>query len=193
MKAQSRMKSTSALRSVRFVEAKVVYPYDRQFVWNLGVKSSMLLASAKAGQSDRSLNEAMYRGPVLLPNLAGILLRFRTMATVITADVEKAFHMVGLHKEDRDSVRFLWPLNFETSTDKENLRIFRFTRIPFGIIASPFLLSAQSSTILRNQKVTWQEKFPKIFVWTTSFLLRLSKKKQSRSITTQKRYFKPPE
>ncbi|MCP9261866.1 Pao retrotransposon peptidase family protein [Dirofilaria immitis] len=39
----------------------------------------------------KSLNEALYRCPVLLPDLVGILLRCRMMNTVITADIEKAF------------------------------------------------------------------------------------------------------
>lgn len=53
-------------------------------------------ASAKAGQGNRSLNELMFRGPVLLPDLVGVLIQFRTMKIAILAGVEKAFHMVGL-------------------------------------------------------------------------------------------------
>lgn len=79
-------------------------------------------ASAKLGQSDRSLNEAILRRPVLLPDLVGILLRFRAMKTAITADVEKAFHMVGLYEKDRDCTRFLWVRNVHQPASRKNLR-----------------------------------------------------------------------
>jgi len=50
-------------------------------------------ASAKSRQKDNSLNECLYRGPVVLPNLFGLLIRFRLSAIAIVADVEKAFLM----------------------------------------------------------------------------------------------------
>ncbi|VDM93230.1 unnamed protein product [Onchocerca ochengi] len=69
----------------------------------------------------RSLNEVLYRGPVLLLDLAGVLLRFRMMRIVIIADIEKAF-----------------------------LQCYRFKRGPFGVISSPFLLSAALNYHLEN-------------------------------------------
>ena len=48
-------------------------------------------ASAKTNPDDKSLNECLYRGPVLLHDLCGILLRFRMHRIGIVADIEKAF------------------------------------------------------------------------------------------------------
>ena len=99
--------------------------------------------SAKTNEANSSLNDCLYRGPVLLQDLAGILLRFRLQRVAITADIEKAFLQIGLHPPDRDVTRFLWLKDATTPTaHADNLQEFRFTRVPFGVVCSPFLLAA---------------------------------------------------
>lgn len=99
-------------------------------------------ASAKTRQSNKSLNKCLYRGPVLLPNFIGLLIRFQLSPINIVANVEKAFLNVGLQVLDRDVTRFLWLKDFKNPNINDNLQIYRFCRIPFGIISSPFLLEA---------------------------------------------------
>ena len=48
-------------------------------------------ASAKPKEHYKSLNECLFRGPVMLQDLVGLLLRFRLHRVAITADIEKAF------------------------------------------------------------------------------------------------------
>ena len=99
-------------------------------------------ASAKTYKDNKSLNECLYRGPVILPSLYGLLIRFRLSPIGVVGDIEKAFLNVGLQVRDRDATRFLW-LQDSTRTDIENnLQIYRFCRVPFGVISSPFLLAA---------------------------------------------------
>ena len=98
-------------------------------------------ASAKTTQG-KSLNDVLLKGPCILPDLCGILLRFRQEKIVILADVEKAFLQVGLHEQDRDCTRFLWLKDKNGTVANNNLEIFRFTRVPFGVVSSPFLLAA---------------------------------------------------
>eukprot|EP00117_Sycon_ciliatum_P018644 scpid5610/ scgid2568/ len=100
-------------------------------------------ASAKTTKQSKSLNECMHRGPIRLPNLCGMLLRFRCYNVAIVADIEKAFLQLRIRKEDRDVTRFLW-LRDATNPHltKDNLAVYRFCRMPFGVIASPFLLEA---------------------------------------------------
>ena len=53
-------------------------------------------ASAKTRQKHQSLNDCLYRGPVMLHDLCGILLRFRLQNIAVVADIEKAFLQIGL-------------------------------------------------------------------------------------------------
>ncbi|KIH60849.1 Tas retrotransposon peptidase A16 [Ancylostoma duodenale] len=89
-----------------------------------------------------SLNDCLYRGPVLLPDLSGILLRLRLAPILLISDIEKAYLMVGLEECDRRFTRFLWLKNHHEPPTDDNLVIYHFLRVPFGLICSAFLLAA---------------------------------------------------
>ena len=57
-------------------------------------------ASAKTRRKNQSLNESLHRGPVILEDLCGLLLRFRLHKVALVADVEKAFLQVGLQPDE---------------------------------------------------------------------------------------------
>ncbi|MCP3665227.1 MAG: hypothetical protein GY696_22470, partial [Gammaproteobacteria bacterium] len=106
--------------------------------------------SSKAKSSDISINEVLYRGPDLLPKLVGILLRFRTMAIPMVADVEKAFLQISIAPKHRDFLRFLYFKDPEKTPMDDNFKVFRFTRVPFGLICSPFLLEGSIANHLQG-------------------------------------------
>ena len=108
-------------------------------------------ASAKSKKDNKSLNECLYRGPVLLQDLCGLLMRFRLHKVGLVADIEKAFLQIGLQVPERDVTRFLWLKNpSEPFIDSGNLQEYRFCRVPFGVISSPFLLGATVNYHLDN-------------------------------------------
>ena len=63
-------------------------------------------AAAKYKQS--CLNEQLFKGPDLLNNLVGIIMRFRQGIIGVIGDIEQMFHQVKVMEKDRDSIRFVW-------------------------------------------------------------------------------------
>lgn len=64
--------------------------------------------SAKSSKQDRSLNDCLEVGDNYIPLIFDMLLKFRWNTVGLTADIEKAFLMVGIQEQDRDMLRFLW-------------------------------------------------------------------------------------
>ncbi|KAI5719978.1 hypothetical protein M8J77_000061 [Diaphorina citri] len=105
-------------------------------------------ASARQNRSKPSLNDLLYRGPVLLENLCSLLLRFRMYRCALIGDIEKAFLNVGLNEGERDYTRILWVKDVAKPLDSDNVVVLRHTRLPFGVVSSPFLLSCVIRTHL---------------------------------------------
>ena len=78
-----------------------------------------------------------------------LLLRFRMHKIGLASDIEKAFLQVGLQETERDVTRFLWLKDLNIPQAENNLQVLRFTRVPFGVLSSSFLLGA---TILYHLK-----------------------------------------
>ncbi|VDP47848.1 unnamed protein product [Heligmosomoides polygyrus] len=76
-----------------------------------------------------SLNDVLNRGPVMLPKLFDILLRFRIGNVAMASDVEKAFLQIRLHEKDRDATRFLWLRDTTQPAVASNIVTYRFNRV----------------------------------------------------------------
>ena len=94
--------------------------------------------SARADGPSR--NDCLYAGPNFGQSILDILLRFRLHRVALVGDVEKAFLMVSVAECDRDVLRFLWIK--DANDPQPEITILRFTRVVFGVSASPFLLNA---------------------------------------------------
>lgn len=106
--------------------------------------------SAKTRKTNNSLNDCLHKGKILQQDISAILIRFRLHEIAVISDIEKAFLQIGLHPKDRDSVRFIWIQNTNQTLDENNLQIYRFTKIPFGVISSPSILSMTIHYHLNN-------------------------------------------
>ena len=79
------------------VTKNIVHYLPHQAVINPTTKLRIVYdASAKSRKGNKSLNECLYRGPVMLNDLCGLLMRFRLRTVAIVADIEKAFLQIGL-------------------------------------------------------------------------------------------------
>ena len=106
--------------------------------------------SAKSNNQPYALNDCLETGPNYIPQLLEVLLRFRWNPIAISADIEKAFLMVGINRNDRDMLRFLWLKNpYDPRSDMIHLR---FCRLMFGLRPSPAILGAVLAYHLNSGK-----------------------------------------
>ena len=111
---------------------------------SLATKVRPVFDTSAKGYNGVSLNDCLETGPSLLPDLPGILIRFRRWKVALSADVSKAFLQIQVCQQDQDVHRFLW-------NDKGVVRVMKFVRLPLsGNKSSPFLLNAVVKHHLAN-------------------------------------------
>ncbi|XP_015760975.1 PREDICTED: uncharacterized protein LOC107340135 [Acropora digitifera] len=113
--------------------------------------------SAKASKNERSLNDCLQTGPNLLPHVFNMIANFRKNIVGLTADIEKAFLMVGIQDDQRDFLRFLW--FDDPSLENPKIIHLRFTRLVFGLHPSPAILGATLQQHLKLYKQSEPEMF----------------------------------
>ncbi|XP_003737425.1 uncharacterized protein LOC100899386 [Galendromus occidentalis] len=89
-------------------------------------------------KDEAGLNDVLFQGENLIADILIILLRFRQLRIVITADIEKAYLLFEITSEHRTFLRFLWPLGIGTNP-KADIREFQSCRLSFGLISAPGL------------------------------------------------------
>ena len=116
--------------------------------------------SAKTKTDSISLNDCLETGPNLIPKLFDVLITFRWHLVAVTADIEKAFLMIGIRPSDRDMLHFLWLKNpYNAEGDALELR---FKRLVFGLCPSPAILGSVISHHLDNYQSNHPEIIPSI-------------------------------
>uniref|UniRef100_A0A8R1HIN9 Reverse transcriptase domain-containing protein n=1 Tax=Caenorhabditis japonica TaxID=281687 RepID=A0A8R1HIN9_CAEJA len=119
-----------------YIPHRVIEKFD-----SLTTKLRIVLDASSHMRNEQSLNDCIHPGPSILKSILGILLRSRNSPYLMVADLEKAFHQVRLQSKHRNVTKFLWLKDPSKSPTADNIVTYRFTRLPFGITASPFLLA----------------------------------------------------
>ncbi|TKR89589.1 hypothetical protein L596_013668 [Steinernema carpocapsae] len=104
-------------------------------------KCRVVMDGSGAEKDKYSINDVLQPGAADIPDLCTILLLFRAEEFGIIADVEKAFLQLLIRLADRDALRFRTFVDVNKPLTPDNLVDLRFTRVPFGLTQSPFLLS----------------------------------------------------
>lgn len=91
-------------------------------------------ASSKTKNSP-SLNDCLEIGPNLIELIPSVLGRFRTGKIGVIADIKRAFLQIGICVDDRDYLKFFW------CDEQGSIKVYRHTRVVFGVTSSPFLLA----------------------------------------------------
>ena len=82
-----------------------------------------------------SLNSELLKGPDLMQNLQGVLLRFREEQYALTADIYQMFHQIRVRPEDQPASSFIW--RDMDATKKPDL--YQMLVVIFGARCSPFI------------------------------------------------------
>ena len=101
---------------------------------SITTKLRVVFDGSAPSSSGLSLNDILYRGPKVQPDLLDILLRFRMHFIVITADIAKMYRQVLIHPEDRVLQRIWY-----RETPELSLKEFELRTVTYGTKAASFL------------------------------------------------------
>ncbi|XP_055941645.1 uncharacterized protein LOC129971693 [Argiope bruennichi] len=138
---------------------KPIYYLPHQVVKKEGrvTTSTLIVFDATSHQANElSLNDCLWPGPNLYPNLLDVLINFRLNKIAISSDIRQAFLQICLADKHKDAVRFLWTPSDPRTEKRPVLEVYRFNRVIFGVNASPFLLAAT----VKHHINKYEEEYP---------------------------------
>ena len=74
--------------------------------------------NSSASYNGHTLNDYWFKGPDLLNDLFGVVIRFRENPYAICGDIAKMYHMIAIPEEDQHVHGFLWR-NYEVDREKD--------------------------------------------------------------------------
>lgn len=80
-----------------------------------------------------SLNESLYTGPKLQPDILVVLLRARLWKFLFMADIKQMYRQILVHPSYRDYLRILWRFSPSSPIDE-----YRLCTVTYGTSAAPF-------------------------------------------------------
>ncbi|XP_070170748.1 uncharacterized protein [Polyergus mexicanus] len=90
-------------------------------------------ASCKTSNGS-TLNNHLMTGPKLQRDLSSIILRWRQFRYVYTADIEKMFRQIRVHRDDVDFLRIFWRSNINSP-----IQFYRLLTVTYGTAPAPYL------------------------------------------------------
>ena len=119
-----------------------IMPYYAQKKTSTPVR---IVFNSSASFNGHALNDYWFKGPDLLNNLFGVVLRFRENAVAVCGDITKMYHMVAIQPVDQHVHR----RNFETDREPDT---YVKTVLTFGDCPAPTMaITAMRKTAKMKQ------------------------------------------
>ena len=106
-----------------------IYYLSHHEVINEDSKSTpcRIVFNSSARFCNQTLNDYWGKGPDMMNNLLGVLMRFRSNKVAMAGDISKMYHAVGISQVDQHTHRFLWRKTMDARPD-----IYIMTAVSFG-------------------------------------------------------------
>ncbi|XP_070170845.1 uncharacterized protein [Polyergus mexicanus] len=117
-------------------------------------------ASCKTSNGS-TLNNHLMTGPKLQRDLSSIILRWRQFRYVYTADIEKMFRQIRVHRDDVDFLRIFWRSNINSP-----IRSYRLLTVTYGTAPAPYL----AMRVINQLAIDEGHSFPKAQTRSSSLL-----------------------
>ncbi|XP_028399264.1 uncharacterized protein LOC114522722 [Dendronephthya gigantea] len=111
-----------------------------------------IVFNSSASYKGHRLNDYWMKGPDLLNNLFGVLLRFRENEVAINADISKMYHRILIPERDQHVHRYLWR-NMDTDREPD---VYVKTVLTFGDKPAP----AMAQTALQKTAEEGEKRYP---------------------------------
>lgn len=114
--------------------------------------------------SNYSLNNVQYSGPVIQNDLFSIILRFRKYQYAMKADISKMYRMIHIIKDHWKYHRLFW-----CSNHNDDVQCYEMNRVVFGTAWAPFLAVSclfQLGIECEQSEPKISEIIKMIFMWT---------------------------
>lgn len=114
-------------------------------------KLRVVFNASQPTDNGRSINDMLLTGPTIQDELKAILIRWRLLQFVYSADIEKMYRQIKIHKDHQNFQRILW-----RGTANEDIQDFVLSRVTFGFTSAAFLAVRS----LKQLALDEGEKFP---------------------------------
>ena len=81
-----------------------------------------------------ALNQILFVGPVVQPELMSIIIRFRFHKYVFSADITKMYRQIWLHPDHTQFQKIFW-----RKAHEDELKTYELRTVTFGVSSAPFL------------------------------------------------------
>ena len=115
-------------------------------------KTRIVFNASATSDTGKSLNQCLFQGQCLLPDLVKVIIRFRLMLIGFALDISKMFLRIKL-EHGKDYLRYFW----RNCDQDSRIKTFRMKVVTFGIISSPF----QAIDVVLKHADLFEKEFPK--------------------------------